>query len=173
MDAKDLKGRAVVTISGAEKVGEVDDILFDPQYRQVVGFLVKRGLFGSPDALPRGAVNAIGADAITIPSAGVLNARDRFPELADAVTLSAIDGTNVVTAGGDLLGKLSSVEVDDDVRTVTCYTLDASLWQRVRHRVPRIAASDVVRLGSDGIMIVTDAAAAQLRGDQDDQGGQD
>lgn len=42
MKASDLKGRAVVTLTDAAKVGTIDDILFDAEYRAVLGFRVKR-----------------------------------------------------------------------------------------------------------------------------------
>ena len=38
MQANELKGRAVVVLSNAEKVGQVEDVLFDAPFRQVLGF---------------------------------------------------------------------------------------------------------------------------------------
>ena len=43
MQASELKGRAVVVLSNAEKIGQVDDVLFDAPFRQVLGFRVKKG----------------------------------------------------------------------------------------------------------------------------------
>ena len=59
MRADALKGRDVVALTTAEKIGQVDDVLFDPQYREVLGFRVKQGgLFGQTEALLRDAVKA-------------------------------------------------------------------------------------------------------------------
>src|SRR5688500_12326432 len=41
MLANDLKRRGVLALSNAEKIGQVEDVLFDAQYRQVLGFRVK------------------------------------------------------------------------------------------------------------------------------------
>ncbi|MDP9227265.1 MAG: PRC-barrel domain-containing protein [Actinomycetota bacterium] len=43
MQANELKGRAVVVLSNAEKVGQVEDVLFDAPFQQVLGFRVKKG----------------------------------------------------------------------------------------------------------------------------------
>lgn len=163
MNASDLKGRAVVTISDAAKVGHVDDVLFDAEYREVLGFRVKKGgLLSGTEALLRQSVNAVGADAITIPSPDTVNAEDRFAELAGAATLSQAQGTRVVTEGGDLLGTVNALELDDAACTVTAYVLAAPLLDRMRRREPRVAANDVLRLGEGGIMIVPNSVAETM-----------
>ncbi len=163
MKASDLKGRAVVTLADAAKVGQVDDVLFDAAFRQVLGFRVKKGTFGHTDAVTRANVSAVGADALTVPSPEVINAEDRFAELAGAATTSQAHGTKVVTEGGDLLGAIVELELDDEARTVLTYTLDAPLLDKLRHRVPSFNATQVLRLGEGGIMIVPDALAAQVQ----------
>jgi uncharacterized protein YrrD len=152
----------VVTLSDAAKVGQIDDVLFDPQYRQVLGFRVTKGVFSQAEALARESVTAIGHDALTVPSPALIDAQDRFPGLVGATTLSHLHGTRVVTEGGDFLGKVDEVELDDDVRTVTAYTLSRSLWERLKHGEPKIEVQDVVRLGEGGIMIVPNAVAERL-----------
>ncbi len=92
MRASDLKGRAVVTLSDATKVGQVEDVLFDPAYRRVLGFRVKNGLFGRTEALPREAVQSVGEDALTVAGPSAVNAEDRFPRLAGAAALGQVRG---------------------------------------------------------------------------------
>jgi len=168
MQASKLKGRAVVVLSNAEKIGQVDDVLFDALFRQVLGFRVKKGgLLGKTEALPRESVTAIGADALTVPSPDMINAEERFAQLAGAATLSQITGTKVVTEGGQLLGTIAQLDVDDDARTVTSYVLSASLAERVmRHQEEVVQAGEVVRLGEGGIMVVADAVGTRLQAQQ-------
>ena len=163
MKASELKGRAVVTLSDAEKVGQVSDVLFDATYREVLGFRVKKGTFGTTDALTRASVSAVGKDAVTVPGPDVVNTQDRLPDLLGAASLDQAHGTKVVSEGGSLLGTIADVEVDDDVRTVTGYTLSAPLLDRLRGREPRFSAADVKSLGEGGIMIVSNAAADSLQ----------
>ena len=165
MRADELNGRGVVALSTAEKIGQVTDVLFDAQYRQVLGFRVKKGgLFGQTEVLLRDNVAALGGAALTVPSPDVINDEGRFAALAHAATLSQVEGTKVVTEGGELLGTIAHLEVDDDARTVTAYTLAASLTDRVlRHDAKAVAADEVLRLGEGGIMIVSNAVGARLQ----------
>lgn len=161
MKASDLKGRAVVTLSNAAKVGTVDDVYFDAQYRTVLGFRIKKGAFSHREAVIRANVSSIGADALTVASPDVINNEDRFAELAGAATLGKVDGTKVVTESGHLLGVVKELELDDDIRSVLTYTLDASLIDRLRHREPQISGQQVLRIGEGGIMIVANSAAGE------------
>jgi len=160
--ASEVKGRAVVTLSDAAKVGHVDDVLFDATYRRVLGFRVKRGAFSQTEAVSRATVTAVGADAVTVPSPDVINAEERFADLAGAATLKQAQGTKVVTESGTLLGTIAELEVDDDVRTVTRYTLASPLLDRLRGKEPVFSAQQVLQLGAGGIMIVSDAVAESL-----------
>jgi uncharacterized protein YrrD len=75
-----------------------------------------------------------------------------------------VQGTKVVTEGGELLGTITHLELDDEARRVTAYRLAASLLDRVLLRAETfVEADEVLRLGEGGIMIVADAVAARLR----------
>ena len=164
MQASDLKGRAVVALSNAEKIGQVADVLFDAPFRAVLGFRVKKGgLLGQTEALPRDSVTSIGVDALTVPSPDVINDEDRFAELAHAATLNQVERTKVVTEGGELLGTIAHLEIDEDARRVTSYALASSLLNRVlRHEDELIKADEVLRLGEGGIMVVANAVGTRL-----------
>jgi sporulation protein YlmC with PRC-barrel domain len=161
--ATDLKGRAVVTLSDAIKVGRVDDVLLDAAYREVLGFRIKAGTFSRLEAVSRANVTGVGHAALTVRSPDVINVEDRLSALAGAVPLSRARGTKVVTEGGELLGTISEIELDDEARTVTAYRLAPRLWNRLRRREPRIEARQVLRLGEGGLMIVPNSVAERIR----------
>ena len=161
--ASDLKGRAVVTLSDAIKVGRVTDVLFDAAYREVLGFRIKAGTFSRLEAVTRANVTGVGHAAVTVRSPDVINVEERLSDLAGAVTLSRARGTKVVTEGGELLGTISEIELDDEARTVTAYRLAPRLGDRLRRREPRIEARQVLRLGEGGLMIVPNSVAERIR----------
>lgn len=164
MKASDLKGRAVVTLSDAAKVGTIDDILFDAEYRAVLGFRVKKSTFGKADAVTRENVTAVGADAVTVTSPDAINVEDRLGSLTGAPSYSqAKSKARVVTEGGTLLGTIDEMELDDEARAVTEYILSAPLWDRIRHNEPRIPAQQILRMGEGGIMIVPNSVAENLK----------
>ncbi len=159
MNANDLKGLAVVTLADAAKVGHVSDILFDPQYRQILGFRVKRSALGHSETVLRRDVSAVGQDAITIPTHAALNEEGRFPELAGASTLGKVEGTRIVTESGTYLGTIHAVQVDDEARTVVAYELATGLLGHLRGEHPTLSAEYVRQIGEGGVMVVADAAA--------------
>lgn len=163
MNASELKGRAVVTLSDAEKIGHVDDILFDPTLRQVLGFRVKQAARGPSETVLRSAVSSVGRDAVMISDPQSLNVEERFAELAGAATLKQAQGTRMVSEGGEVVGQVDDIEVDDEARTVTAYVLSGSLMERLRHTKPHVAASKVLRVGAGGIMTISNEVAAELR----------
>ena len=164
MRADSLKGRAVVTLADAAKVGHIDDVLFDASYRTVLGFLVKSGAFHHAEGLPRPRVRAIGADAITVDDHSAVNSLDRFTELEGAQRLSATKGSKVVTEGGVMLGVVQGIELDENAERALAYTLEAPLLDRMRGRAPQIGVEEVSCTG--GVMIVPDAVAERLHADQ-------
>ena len=162
MKASELRGRALLTLSEAAKVGHVDDVLFDAAYRTVLGFRIKKGAFSQTEAVLRANVAAVGPDAITVSSPDMINMQDRLEELRAASALADAQRTKVVTEGGQLLGTISDVEIDAEALAVNGYVLNASLWQRIRHQEPVFGAEQVVKLGEAGIMIVANAVADSL-----------
>jgi uncharacterized protein YrrD len=168
MRADELSGRGVLALSTAEKIGQVDDVLFDAQFRQVLGFRVKRGgMFGKAQALLRDSVTSVGADALTVQSPDVINDEERFDELTHTSTLSQVERTQVVTESGGLLGTIAHLEIDDDARKVTAYSLSSSLKDRVmRHDVQSIKADEVIRLGEGGIMVVSNTVGERLQAER-------
>lgn len=165
MRADELKGRAVVTLADAKKIGAVDEVLFDKSFRAVLGFRVKTGMLRR-EALPRAGVSSIGVDAITVTDHTAVNSEDRFDQLAGAVPLDVVRHMKVVTEDGELLGVVSAVELDDTVEHVLAYTLEAPLVDRLRGRTPQIRAEDVARLGAEGIMIVPASVGEQFHANQ-------
>lgn len=162
MNASELKGRAVVTLSDAQKIGRVDDVLFDPALRQVLGFRVRQSGHGPVETVPRSAVSSVGHDAVMIPDPQSLNLEERFAELTGAATLKQAQGTQVVSEGGEVVGQVEDIELDDEARTVTAYVLGGSFLERLRHATPHVAASKVLRVGSGGIMTVPNDVATEL-----------
>lgn len=72
--ATTLRGRSVVDLDSAAKLGQLEELILDPEGRQVAGLIVGQGqvLFGERHdrVLPATTVNAIGPDALTVHAGG-------------------------------------------------------------------------------------------------------
>lgn len=118
MRAREVTGRPVVTLDGAEAVAEVKDVVISHPTSSVVGFtLNKRGFLGSPlkEVLPWTAVRALGRDAVMIDGAAALVAGDAAIDEAVAAGRDRdVIGATVMTDGGTALGTVVDVIVEID-----------------------------------------------------------
>ena len=123
--ASELRGRSVVDLDSAVKLGDVDEILLDPEGRRVAGFSVGRGQNllggGSPveTFVPASAVHAIGGDVVTVRGAGQAAGADgsAYPRLGHVV------GRKMVTHGGTVLGPIDDVLIDPTDGRIVGYAL--------------------------------------------------
>jgi uncharacterized protein YrrD len=174
--AKTLRGRAVVDLDHAEKVGRIDRIVLDPDARQVAAFLVSRGTSLTGDSVhmtvPASAVHAIGPDALTIhrghtTDAAVMDRIESLPKTSDLI------GRTVVSEGGRFLGKIDDVLIRRDDGHIVGYTLGAAdLLKKLEALVrggrktpaPYLRADAELRTGKDLIVApegsVSDANAS-------------
>ncbi len=105
----DLKGRAVVHITDAKRVGSVDDFALDPQTREIVGLKFKPGVFSAEQIVPVAAIQGIGADAVTLRLDAEADNAHAEELLKKAPVLTQVLNNGVVTEGGKLVGNISNV----------------------------------------------------------------
>ncbi len=111
MKFSELKGRAVVDVEDAKKIGEIDNLLLEPGTRQVSSLKVKTGgLFSTPLTIAISQLMNIGPDAVTVKvdtaSPGKATGVD------ESVELSSVLGHKVVTDAGTLIGEVHDVLLD-------------------------------------------------------------
>lgn len=156
MKLSELKGRSVVSVSQAHKLGEVDNVVVDLSSRSVLGLLVRTGgLLHSRQAVLLRDVKAIGQDAVTVEDESQLNGQDKFAELKDKPTADAIVGAKVMTESGSQVGSVSDLSVDIPAGQITEYILDEGLLERLRGQERFVPASAVRSLGVR-LVVVTD-----------------
>ena len=105
-----VRGHSVVSTSDARTVGRVGELVVDPGSRRVVALALSK-TDGNVDTLTYDALTAIGADAVTVPSAAALSvAEGRLAELRDK--RHGVLGKRVLSQRGDELGSVQDVEFD-------------------------------------------------------------
>jgi len=160
--ASSLKGRPVVSVNDAEKLGSIADVFFDLASGQVVAFHISPGLIGSLKTLLAPNISTIGADAITIKDKAALQ-NQAGANYQTAVGLNQLQGMKVVSDQGTLLGTLGDVALDPVTLRIDCYEMSGSLWQHIRNTERTFAQVPGLRFGKD-LIIVPDAVAAELEG---------
>jgi uncharacterized protein YrrD len=139
MKFSELKGRAVVDLEDARKIGEVEDLMVEPHGHSIVSLKVRTGLFHAPKIVRVADVKNVGADAVTISvgaspapiPADMAMANPAASGNADQsaaqqqstsskssersqplIEITSILGNKVVTDAGTMVGELSDAMVD-------------------------------------------------------------
>jgi len=119
----DLKGRAVVDITNAKRVGSVDDLVLDPHTYQIVGLTFKAGLFSATQTVPTAAIKGIGEDAVTLQLEVSPTDAPEAATLSSLPTVSHVLGNGVVTEGGKHIGEISNVWLSLSPLIITGYEI--------------------------------------------------
>jgi sporulation protein YlmC with PRC-barrel domain len=151
MKFSELKGRAVVNMEDARKIGTVEDLMVEAESHHIASIKVKTGMFAVPQVIPVADVKNVGGDAVTISTGGTANiarmtestteqhiASSQNSDTGGATTatatrsdpsagahpvieLTSLLGNKVVTDAGTMVGELSDVMVDWVDLTITGY----------------------------------------------------
>ena len=104
-----LKGRAVVDLISARRIGSVDDLVLELRTRRVVGLKFKPGLFTADQIVPVEVTEGFGGDVVTLRLEGVLQGSLEEQALSKLPTLTQVIGNSVVTVSGKLVGNINDV----------------------------------------------------------------
>ena len=147
-----LKGLAVVTLTGGEKLGRVDDIVFNPSTGLVTGFFVDRGgMFSKTKFLPVGDVRGLGDDALTTESEAAL--LDGPSAMTGEVAAKTVENLPVLNPAGTVLGKVADVAVDTSALTVPYLVLSAGMVSNVLHGKPHLPTPLIQTIGADSVIV--------------------
>lgn len=117
MQVQQLPGMAIVSLSEADRLGAISEVLFavDPLRIAAVRATGTSGEF----VVPFDRVRSVGQDAVTIETSGAAQA-DVGHDAADGlVGMSALMALKVVDEDGRHLGSIQSIEVGESGRVTT------------------------------------------------------
>jgi uncharacterized protein YrrD len=172
--AGELVGLAVVGAATGERLGRLQDVLFEPGSGRVTAFRVRRaggGLFSRPQLLLRERVQSVGQDAVLV-GEGVGNASGGLgaaagegeplatlvpvtqdPPVPGSVAAHGLDGRVVLDAAGHLAGRVADVLLDDAAGSVSALLLSAGFVGDLLHGRPRTLPLSLVRaIGADSVV---------------------
>jgi sporulation protein YlmC with PRC-barrel domain len=169
MKFSELKGRAVVNLEDAEKIGEVEDLMVEPDSHRIVSIKVRTGLFHAATLVPVADVKNVGADAVTISVAANTasspvdaagsnrsgtwqqgTSAGNSESLSPLMEITSILGKKVVTDAGTMVGELHDVMVDWVDLMITGYEVhEGGLFAKAQE----FAATPGVRYGNKLITI--------------------
>ena len=149
---KELAGLAVVTLVGGEKLGRIDDVVFNPVTGLITGFFVDRGgMFSKAKFLPAGDVQGLGDDALTTQSETAL--LDGPSAITGEVAAKTVENLPVLNPAGTVLGKVADIAVDTKALTVPYLVLTTGLLDRALHGSPHLPVSAIQTVGADSVIV--------------------
>lgn len=163
MDARAFRGMAVVTVDGAERLGRVDDVLFETEPLRVAALALEtdRG----QEAVPLSAIHRVGDDAIMVESRQkALSAEPRLAidRMKDLQTLAKL---KVVDDGGTFMGQVERVDVDPSTGAVNSMEVTRSNTFGLGGETTTVDIGQVQSVGDDLLTV------RQRRRDLDLEGG--
>jgi sporulation protein YlmC with PRC-barrel domain len=159
-------GKIVVLAETGDRLGSVSDALLEDGGRRIVGLVLGSGLLAKQHVMPFDDVQAVGGDAVLARTdAGIVGPREWRKSGVRTMRSSELRGREVVTAGGERLGTVSDLLVNEKTGAFDAVEV---AWRRrlaagLRSRHSLVPASRDFRIGPH-VVIVPDGVLGD-RGD--------
>jgi uncharacterized protein YrrD len=146
--AKDLIGLPVVTFNRGVKAYDVEDMILDPERRQVLALVVEEsGVFSSARAIPFGRISAIGPDAVIIPDGKAIIEVNRDAVLKRLYNNQKVRGLRVLTDDGRKLGVVDDMLLDGKTGEIRGYYVSLGRGLTVGQGMRWLPAENVLNMG--------------------------
>lgn len=122
MNLRELKGKPIVEVRSARKLGIVGDVFLGPTHQSMAALLVQPISRGTEYVVFMDHVCSIGPDTVAIDRVDSLRVLDQTPELTHLTSADSLLGSGIVTEGGRILGIIDGVECDPTSHQVTGIT---------------------------------------------------
>jgi len=118
--SKEITNRMVISINDGKKLGQIEDVYLDLDFRHVVGiYLGSEGLIRRKEkAILRSDVQVLGIDAWLVTNADAIVPLSTIPDSATFTLVNNIRGREIQTDGGTKLGVIEDVILNLDSRSL-------------------------------------------------------
>lgn len=157
--AKEIIGLPVVTFNRGTKVYDVEDMVLDPERRQVLALIVgEKSMFHSAKALPFGRISAIGPHALIIPDGKAVIDVDRDPVLKRLYNNQVVRGLKVLTDDGRKLGEVSDMLLDTTTGEIKGYYVSIGRVLNVTQGQRWLPVDRILSMGQRVLYVPADVA---------------
>lgn len=148
---KDIIGKSVISYNSGEKIATIKDLIFDQNENCLLGFLIDEGgWFSSAKILPLYSVNAIGVDAIIVPSHEAIAPSNDYANIHRILEDDNIlNGTRIMTTDGRDLGKLIDLYFDEKTGIVEGYEASGGMFADAYSGRSFVPAHQALKIGED------------------------
>ena len=154
-----LIGRSVISLQTANKLGEIHDLLLDPQSGRLAGFSIKRA-DESYALVDKEEIHSIGPDAVMTKRDESLIPADQSPLKAMPLGKNELVGVKVITESGHLMGSVADIFIHLSERPIFIYEVRSSIFDKLLGHAFYFPASV-------GCVLAHDLTALVVSGDPD------
>jgi len=156
----DLIGKPIVAFDTGEQFERVEDLIFDQNSNQLLGLLVDEGgWFSSARVLPLQSIQAIGEDALIIPSKNAVVNAERMPEIKRILERNnVLRGTKLMTTDGRDLGSLADLYFDEQTGVVEGYEVSGGVFADAYSGRAFVPAPHTLKIGQDVAFVPPETA---------------
>ena len=147
MNAQDLKGLAVITLAEAERLGRVDDVVFETGPLRAAALRLKTPSGDRLVSLDE--VRSVGADAIVAETTALVGQSDQTLSRQNLPGLAELAKLKVVDDEGSYLGQIARLDIDPSSGRVT--SLDVRKGQTLGFggETTAVMPEQIVSVGAD------------------------
>ena len=156
----DLIGKAVVAYDTGERFETVLDLIFDQDSNRLLGFLVdEAGWFSTSKVIPLPSVQAIGLDAIIVPSkATEVSASDIQPIDRVLEHNNIMKGTKIMSTDGRYLGTMIDLYFDELTGEIEGYEVSGGMFADAYSGRSFVPAPETLKIGKDVAFVPSETA---------------
>ncbi|SDN54781.1 Uncharacterized protein YrrD, contains PRC-barrel domain [Paenibacillus sp. yr247] len=153
--AHDLIGLPVLTVDSGKQIGQVKDLLVDPEWHIRGIVLEVKNWFSALRYIPWEGIVAAGEDAITIPNESVIREFEQVEECYSFLEGSRkFKGLPVITVGGHKLGVVEDVYLNQDWgKQIIGYELSEGFISDLKEGRRWLPMPDSATKGEDAIIV--------------------
>jgi uncharacterized protein YrrD len=159
--AREIIGLPVITYDRGNKIYDIEDMILDPERRQVLALIVQeRAAFHSARAIPFGRITAIGPDVVIVPDGKVVMDvnRDAVLKKLDETRI-VVRGLRVITDDGRKLGLVDDMAIDDHTGEIKGFYVSIGKVLNVTQGNRWLPIDKVLQLGQRVMYVPADVAA--------------
>lgn len=145
-------GLPVIDLSAGQELGVIRDILLDRDWTFQGLLLETKGLFRRGRYIPSTLIHAIGEDCVTITDhTGIMPLQEQNHLIG--IAAGPIKGKSMITQGGQFLGLIEDVYLDDEIKAIAGYEVSNGLLSDLMDGRKMVRHQDGVTLGEDAVVI--------------------
>lgn len=152
----EIKGAKVMTQEG-KKVEDIDQILYNPEAKKIVAFLVSAGgLLSEPKLLMMDDVDTFGKDAIFVQSESAIKKSSTLAEPLKKLSTNPkmrLVKTTIIGEDGTEYGKASDIIFDTDTGKVIEVELSQGPMKDMKSGKKTLAIADIISVGKDSTIV--------------------